>query len=406
MENIKNKSLDIRYACIHGFYWMICCSMIGYASVFLLDKGFSNAIIGIVLSVSNILAVVGQPALAAYMDKTTKLSLRMLISIILVAIIVLSLLLVFIGGTSALMIGLVIVVFTLMLVIQPFINSLTFAFEKQGIHINFGLARGLGSVAYAVISLLLGNIVNQYSPEVLPFFYVGLSLCLLGFVYTFFLPSDKKVENKPETIKEEKPVQEKVSMIEFFKKYKKFMVLLAATVLLFFDHSLINNFFIQVIKQIGGNPSDMGNAIFLAAMLELPTMALFSKFQSKIGCKKMLMISAVFFSAKHILTYFAMNMMMIYMAQVLQMFAYAIFIPATVYYIGELVDEHDLVKGQALMTGAMTLSSVFASLAGGVLLDSLGVTTVLLIGAIVSVLGTILAFTSIEDVDNRVKESL
>lgn len=405
MEKIKSKSLDIRYACIHGFYWMICCSMIGYASVFLLDKGFSNAIIGVVLSVSNILAVVGQPVLATYMDKTTKLSLRMLISFMLVGIIVLSSLLVFIGGTSALMIGLVIIVFTLMLVIQPFINSLTFAFEKQGVNINFGLARGLGSVAYAVISLLLGNIVNQYSPEVLPFFYVGLSLCLLGFIYTFYLPNDKK-EKLKEPVKTVKPVQEKVSMIDFFKKYRKFMVLLAATVLLFFDHSLINNFFIQVIKQIGGNPSDMGNAIFLAAMLELPTMALFAKFRSRIGCKKMLLISAVFFSAKHILTYFAINMVMIYMAQILQMFAYAIFIPATVYYIGQLVDEHDLVKGQALMTGAMTLSSVFASLAGGVLLDSLGVTTVLLIGAIISVLGTLLVFASVEDVDHKMKESL
>ena len=26
---MESKSLDIRYACIHGFYWMICCAMIG-----------------------------------------------------------------------------------------------------------------------------------------------------------------------------------------------------------------------------------------------------------------------------------------------------------------------------------------------------------------------------------------
>ena len=81
---MESKSLDIRYACIHGFYWMICCAMIGYASVFLLDKGFDNTTIGIVLSISNILAVFGQPAVASYMDKTSRLSLRMLISCILV----------------------------------------------------------------------------------------------------------------------------------------------------------------------------------------------------------------------------------------------------------------------------------------------------------------------------------
>lgn len=394
---MENKSLDIRYACIHGFYWMICCAMTGYASVFLLDKGFNNAMIGIVLSVSNILAVVGQPAVASYMDKATKLTLRMLVSLILVAIIVLSLVLSFISNASPLLLLLVIIVFTLMLTMQPFINSLTFAFEKQGIHINFGLARGIGSVAYAVISLILGNIVAVFSPHILPYFYVGLSMCALAFVYTFYLPGHK------DEIVHEKRQEEHVqlSMKQFIQKYKTFMFLLVATVFLFFDHSIINNFFIQVVNHIGGNSADMGNAIFLAAVLELPTMALFTKIQKKVGCRQMMMVSAVFFSVKHILTYFAANMFMIYIAQVMQMLAYAVFIPASVYYVSQLVDAHDMNKGQALVTGAMTLASVFASLAGGVLLDALGVSKVLMIGAIVSVMGTVFMFMSVEDVDKK-----
>lgn len=398
---MASKSLDIRYACIHGFYWMICCAMIGYASVFLLDKGFDNTTIGIVLSISNILAVFGQPAVASYMDKTSRLSLRMLISCILVVIIGLSLILSFLSGASIVMVVLTITVFTLMLTMQPFINSLTFAFEKNGIHINFGLARGIGSVAYAVMSLILGNIVAIFSPELLPFFYVGLSLCALLFVYTFYLPG-----HKDEVIHEEKEeVHDQLSMGQFMKKYKTFMLLLVATVLLFFDHSVINNFFIQVVNHIGGNSADMGNAIFLAAVLELPTMALFTKFQKKLGCRQMMLISAIFFSVKHIVTYFAMNMFMIYVAQVMQMLAYAVFIPASVYYVSQLVEKHDMNKGQALVTGAMTLAGVFASLAGGVLLDALGVSKVLMIGAIISVLGTICMFVSVEDVDKHERES-
>ena len=397
---MENKSLDIRYACIHGFYWMLCCSMIGYASVFLLDKGFTNTTIGTVLAISNILAVFGQPAVASYMDKTSKLSLRMLISLILVVIIALSLVLCFLTGASMVMVVLTIVAFTLMLTLQPFINSLTFAFEKNGIHINFGLARGIGSVAYAVMSLILGNLVAAFSPELLPFFYVGLSLCALFFVYTFFLPG-----HKDEIVHQEKETEhDQLSMGQFIKKYKTFMLLLVATVLLFFDHSVINNFFIQVVNHINGNSADMGNAIFLAAVLELPTMALFTKFQQKIGCKNMMLISAVFFSVKHVLTYFAVNMFMIYVAQVMQMLAYAVFIPAAVYYVSQLVEEHDMNKGQALVTGAMTLASVFASLAGGVLLDALGVSKVLMIGAIISVLGTICMFISVEDVDQHAKK--
>ena len=42
----------------------------------------------------------------------------------------------FLSGASIVMVVLTITVFTLMLTMQPFINSLTFAFEKNGIHIN------------------------------------------------------------------------------------------------------------------------------------------------------------------------------------------------------------------------------------------------------------------------------
>ncbi|MFQ9972754.1 MFS transporter, partial [Coprobacillus cateniformis] len=125
----------------------------------------------------------------------------------------------------------------------------------------------------------------------------------------------------------------------------------------------------------------------------------------KLGCRQMMLISAIFFSVKHIVTYFAMNMFMIYVAQVMQMLAYAVFIPASVYYVSQLVEKHDMNKGQALVTGAMTLAGVFASLAGGVLLDALGVSKVLMIGAIISVLGTICMFVSVEDVDKHERES-
>ena len=74
----------------------------------------------------------------------------------------------------------------------------------------------------------------------------------------------------------------------------------------------------------------MGNAVFLAAMLELPTMALFEKYKNKINIKNTIIISAIFFSLKHTLTYFATNMVMIYLAQATQMLAYALFIPASV----------------------------------------------------------------------------
>lgn len=102
----------------------------------------------------------------------------------------------------------------------------------------------------------------------------------------------------------------------------------------------------------------MGNAVFVAAMLELPTMAFFSKMSEKINCGTLIKFSILMFCVKHALTYFATNMIMIYLAQVCQMFAYALFIPASVYYVNEKIALADRVKGQSLVTTSMTLSGV------------------------------------------------
>ncbi|UTY39066.1 MFS transporter [Allocoprobacillus halotolerans] len=81
---------------------------------------------------------------------------------------------------------------------------------------------------------------------------------------------------------------------------------------------------------------------------------------------------------------------MIYVAQLMQMGAYALFIPSAVYYVKKKMYAADINKGQSLVTMAMTLSEIFANLIGGVLLDIVGVRSVLLIGVVIFVIGSII----------------
>ena len=87
---------------------------------------------------------------------------------------------------------------------------------------------------------------------------------------------------------------------------------------------------------------------------------------------------------------------MIYVAQVLQIGAYAIFIPASVYYVNEVISKQDLVKGQSMVTVGITASGIIANFAGGILLDAVGVYHLLMIGVVVSVVGGLIVFGSIE----------
>ena len=246
--------------------------------------------------------------------------------------------------------------------------------------------------------MALGYIVEWFSPDLLPICYVVFNALLFIVVHLFVLPKNAQIVNADEESETEAEVQENVSLLKFAGKYKKFIVFLLGFVLVYFAHTIINNFFIQIVTNVGGNSSDMGNAVFLAAMLELPTMAYFTKLSQKVNCGTLIKASIVLFLAKHAITYLATNMVMIYIAQVLQMGAYALFIPASVYYVNCKVDNKDIVKGQSFVTTSMTMSGVFANIIGGILLDAVGVSEVLLIGVILSLIGAVIVLFTVEKV--------
>ncbi len=394
----SRKSLNIKYMASQIFYFGAFAAMMGYASVYLLHKGFSNSTIGIILSLCSILAVFMQPALASFADNHKNIEIRKIINTIVAIAIILSVALLVIPTNQTLIFILIVAIFSLETTIMPLINTLAFIFEKYGIQINFGIARGLGSVAYALTSMALGYIVEWSSPDLLPICYVVFNALLFIVVHLFVLPKNAQIVDADEESETEAEVQENVSLLKFAGKYKKFIVFLLGFVLVYFAHTIINNFFIQIVTNVGGNSSDMGNAVFLAAMLELPTMAYFTKLSQKVNCGTLIKASIVLFLAKHAITYLATNMVMIYIAQVLQMGAYALFIPASVYYVNCKVDNKDIVKGQSFVTTSMTMSGVFANIIGGILLDAVGVSEVLLIGVILSLIGAVIVLFTVEKV--------
>ena len=390
----QSKSINIKYSMLQGIYFVGFCTVMGYAAVYLGSIGMSSSLIGIVLAIANILTSIAQPVLGGFVDKSN-VSMKKVLMIMFGMCSILSVLLMLASKVTFLATALFIAVSTILYTTMPLVNSLAFAFQKQGIDVKFGVARGIGSVAYALASLVLGNIVKAVSPTLMPLAYIVIFLGILPLIRSFKMP-----EAEIDEVIEENVV-EKENTGAFIKKHLKFMIFLAGFVLVYFDHTIINNFFISVIENVGGNTGDMGNAVFLAAMLELPTMALFEKYKNKINIKNTIVISAVFFTIKHTLTYFATSMFMIYLAQATQMLAYALFIPASVYYVDKLFDAKDAVKGQALVTTSMTVSGVLASFLGGILLDNMGVYETLFLGLVLSVIGTIVMIVTVENVNKK-----
>ncbi len=391
----KILALDIKYALMQVLYFGSFCGLMAYASVFFLAHGVSNATIGIILAITSVITVFTQPLIAGFADQHPQIELRKLVVAMTVLTIILSILLYVFKGITALLIAFFVSVATIMMTMQPLFNSLAFVFEKYGIEINYGVARGLGSASYALVSFAVGHLVEAYNADLIPWVYIILNILLVLVVYGFVLPKAVKTTT---TLQAEKQTDEKTSFIQFCTKYKRFMIFVFGVMVVFFTHTIINNFFIQILTPINGTEGDMGTAVFIAAIVELPAMSVFNVIRQKISCEKLLMISVVVFALKHTLTYLATSVFMIYAAQFMQIGAYAILIPASVYYVNDKIAENDANKGQSMVTTAIAASGILANLVGGILLDTLGVHQVLLIGAIVSFIGTAIVIVAMKEV--------
>ena len=402
----KDHSWTVRYTLINVTYFIAFCTIHAYAAVYLLDRGFTNTQIGIVLALSNVVSALLQPLVAALIDKQGFFTNRNVMMICAALIAAGSLLLLFADSVKAV----VFIVFSFIYMVQftymPVMTALNFEYKRAGINIFYGLARGLGSAGFAVTSAIIGKVIEMRGVRVLLYCNVVIMLVQFVIIWFFRLPktlSEGEIKTGPDAVSQDGPEQMKAengkgNIIQFFRKYPAFMVLIIATVLLFFTHNMLNDYLIQIIRPLGGTESNMGVATFIAALLELPTMAIITLISGKVSKRLPLIISGISFTIKALIMMFAVNIPMAYLSQAMQMFAYAVFIPASAYYVSETMSEHDQVKGQAFVTSSFTLAGVFSSLICGVILDRFGEGTMLAVGSVVSIIGTLtLAFAMLKD---------
>ena len=382
----------LRYTLINVTYFVAFCTIHALAAVYLLDRGFSNTEIGILLAVANILSAILQPVIAGIIDKPGPLTNRRFILISVSIIAVGSILLMLFGNVKALVFVIYVIIYMIQFTYQPVMTALCFEYQKAGYNIFYGLARGLGSASFAVTSAFVGGAVERSGVGILLIINV-VSMVLSAIIVFTFKKQDGEDSSKEQS--ESKQSSDEVAhnnLFDFIRTYPAFSLFLVGTICFFFAHNMINDFMIQIIRSLGGGEKELGYSNFLQAILELPVMALIGLILKKISSSKLLIISGVAFFIKILILIFASAMPGMYISQSFQLFAYAVFIPAAAYYVSSNMSELDQVKGQAFVTSAITIGGVFSNLISGVILDNLGIKQMLITGTVVAALGALITF--------------
>ena len=391
----EKKNLTLNYVAVQIGMWAMYAPLMGYTSVFLLAKNFSNTEVGMISALGCIVSAVLQAIVSGYADKEKSKSVKtLLISFASLQFVLAGILLV-LGNNFVLAIGIIFgTLIALMQLMVPLTNSMAMEMMNQGNNINYGAARGTASITYALLVNSMGIFVKGDDFGIVPIATMLATAVLL--VGTLLFPFEKAIRHTEATIKNETDTK------PFLVKYPKVAIFVIGAICAYVGHNLINVFLFQIVSLKGGNHVNMGACLSLAAVFEIPVMFGFAYLVARRDSSTWVRVGGVGIMLKIIFTLLVPDMISLYVVQACQLFGFAIFVVATVYYANQAVKECDRVKGQAYMTMANTLGIVFASMLGGWLIDAYGTNGMMIVGSVISVIGAVLIFVSTTKIKAKV----
>ena len=414
---------------MQAFFWMIYCSCYGYISYFLVEEGFGTSVVGVLSAVAGVLSAVGQPLVGAIADKP-KIGWRkpLLSALVLLTVCGGALTFVSMRGAGAAICLFYSVIMLILGIALPLVNTAGVVFRDE---INFGIGRGMGSFGYAVISYILGYLTAGYGPLVIPISIVAVSVLMLAVtlqmpagpnsedISTDEMDPDKGLDgsvSEAEAVSDEIRTSEKVTRTNvdesrttgdvtetnaageeelyakqggFLQRYPQFTFLWGIFIFLLTVHCLSNSYLLQILEKAGGDSHNLGIAIFIAAMMEMPMIFFYEKINRYISTRTLLLIAAISYFLKSILQLWTSSLTVLYLVQLLQLTSWGIYATASVYFANEIIPERDRTKGQAFMSNALTIGTVIGSLIGGFLIERYQVNVMLVFQCTMALLGLV-----------------
>ena len=163
----KSTALNIEYSFVQAFFWMGFCVCSAYAAVFLQGRGYSNSELGLIISLGSIAAFIISPSLASKLDRSKESALFVSLWVI-IAVQLLSLIgFLLVSGKGIAVSVMYCVYLTTTIIANPIQTQLCFLMSGWGGDVNYGAARGMGSLAYALTSMFVGARIAKLGTGVL-----------------------------------------------------------------------------------------------------------------------------------------------------------------------------------------------------------------------------------------------
>jgi PPP family 3-phenylpropionic acid transporter len=251
----------------------------------------------------------------------------------------------------------------------------------DGRKVNFGLVRACGSLSYAAMAFSVGNVLNIFGMKLLgPMFACA---AILAVIASFFLEQPEHIGSAD--------TGDRVRFFDGLKQLAKnrdFIMLCASVYMVQAGACAVHGFLAVKMAEIGGTTADLGRALFVLGLSEIPVIFFFGKLARLMKTYKYLMFAFFFHAMKLMFIALARAPSGIVFAMTLQSISYALYIVSSVTYLREIVDRRILLTAQTTLAAvAMGLSRITGYYFGGLLSELYGISFMYTVAVCFSYMG-------------------
>lgn len=379
---MSERSLNRRFLLLQGLLALIECIGVSYVSPILFRLGYSAGGIGLIMTLAALASTLFRPLWGFFNDRFA-CARQITVGATAVAL-GCFFLLTHAGGQPVLTAIAVMGLNVTAVCMMNFADSWALRLISEGSPLNYGVTRAGGSFSFAIGAVVFGIVISHYGfqpgNQILAFLFVPLAAVALS------LPNPRLSARRSAIT-----VRQGVRCLTGNSTY---LLMLSAFFLCTGAICALDSFYSIQILALGGSEREVGLALFVQAMSEVPVMAGYVRIRKKLrlSAAGLLAVSMLFFGVKALLLGMATTCGAAVATALLQMLSYAIFAPACVEFMLQTIPAEYLATAHLVFIGiGQGAASVLGNSLDGMLADRFGIGAMFRMVSLLAFVASVLA---------------
>lgn len=356
----------LRFSIMQYFFWGSVVTVEIFFVPFLLDQGYSSAQAGYAMSLAFALSIVAAPMWGFLCDHLGQHRRPVTVALTVSA---LAMSLVPTVHGSYVMILLLVAVFSATANSMPAVlDGWIIRQQNENPAVQYGIARGMGSLGFASMSMILGVVVDRFGTTIVFYIYVGIVAVVLITIQTI-----QPHRNSTVSSSHSKPDSPRLSLFSALRESKEFLWFVLSATMIIATLRASMTFLPLLVYSVGGTNAHLGISQAVSAVSELPFIFGAAWLVKRHAPRYILLIAMIVFIARVGAFQFVQTPTHVILVQALHGASFGTFIASSVYFVDRVAPAHMKTLFQATAPALyFGVGSVMGSSIGGNIVEFFG----------------------------------